>query len=173
MFREVIHTESGEAIPGELFHPFGGRFRRSDQDEAALSSREAQAAIERWKKRRDIREAEEAAEADIPEAIIAFWARGPTSPSLVINSRWLTCKEAALLAQTSKPTSEDYILKESYSAEARKAEKEKIDKRGIDLLHALIEIASESDFESEFGIDEDGHWHVRGDHSLGQTVYES
>ena len=70
--------------------------------------------------------------------IITLWSRGPTTPYFAINTEWLACKDAALLAATCKNTINDENLKEIYSEEARKAEKDKNDKEAEDKLLASI-----------------------------------
>jgi hypothetical protein len=113
-----------------------------------------------------------AAEGPSRGVIITLWSRGPTTPSFAINTEWLACKDAALLAATCKNTIKDENLKERYSEEARKAEKDKNDKKGFDLLHSLLE-GDLSNTESEFEIDEDGHWHVRREGTNDGIAYES
>ena len=112
-----------------------------------------------------------AAEGPSRGVIITLWSRGPTTPSFAINTEWLACKDAALLAATCKNTINDENLKEIYSEEARKAEKDKNDKEAFDKIQSLLEISS--DTESEFEIDEDGHWHVRREGTLDGIAYES
>ena len=79
-----------------------------------------------------------AAEGPSRGVIITLWSRGPTTPSFAINTEWLACKDAALLAATCKNTINDENLKERYSEEARKAEKDKNDKEAEDKLFASI-----------------------------------
>ena len=112
-----------------------------------------------------------AAEGPSRGVIITLWSRGPTTPSFAINTEWLACKDAALLAATCKNTINDENLKERYSEEARKAEKDKNDKEAFDKIQSLLEISP--DTESEFEIDEDGHWHVRRVGTLDGIAYES
>ena len=116
-----------------------------------------------------------AAEGPSRGVIITLWSRGPTTPSFAINTEWLACKDAALLAATCKNTINDENLKERYSEEARKAEKDKNDKEAFDKIQSSIdgygfEISTT---ESEFEIDEDGHWHVRREGTLDAIAYES
>ena len=92
-----------------------------------------------------------AAEGPSRGVIITLWSRGPTTPSFAINTEWLACKDAALLAATCKNTINDENLKERYSEEARKAEKDKNDKESFDKIQSLLEISS--DTESEIEID--------------------
>ena len=108
----------------------------------------------------DERAAAAAAEGPSRGVIITLWSRGPTTPSFAINTEWLACKDAALLAATCKNTIKDENLKERYSEEARKAEKDKNDKKRLDLLHSLLELDL-SNPESVFDIDEDGRLYVR------------
>ena len=114
-----------------------------------------------------------AAEGPSRGVIITLWSRGPTTPSFAINTEWLACKDAALLAATCKNTINDENLKERYSEEARKAEKDKNDKEAFDKIQSLLEISP--DTESEFEIDEDGHWHLvrEGEGTLDGIFYES
>ena len=79
-----------------------------------------------------------AAEGPSRGGIFTLWARGPTTPSFVINTEWLACKDAALLAATCKNTINDENLKERYSEEARKAEKEKNDKEALDKIQSWL-----------------------------------
>ena len=83
--------------------------------------------------------------------IITLWSRGPTTPYFAINTEWLACKDAALLAATCKNTINDENLKEIYSEEARKAEKDKNNKEAFEQILSLLEISP--DTESEFDID--------------------
>ena len=108
-----------------------------------------------------------AAEGPSRGVIITLWSRGPTTPSFAINTEWLACKDAALLAATCKNTIKDENLKERYSEEARKAEKDSEEARKARIQDLL------DDTESEFEIDEDGHWHVRRERTNDGIAYES
>ena len=83
-----------------------------------------------------------AAEGPSRGVIITLWSRGPTTPSFAIKTEWLACKDAALLAATCKNTINDENLKEIYSEEARKAEKDKNDKEAFDRILSLLKISS-------------------------------
>ena len=169
-------TNQAAATPVNVLTEFSAGFWHRDQDVPALSNREAEATLARWRHRQKVRAAEEAAaEGPSRGVIITLWSRGPTTPSFAINTEWLACKDAALLAATCKNTIKDENLKERYSEEARKAEKDKNDKKTFDKIQSLLDESEFeiSDTESEFEIDEDGHWHVRRERTNDGIAYES
>ena len=164
----AFETHQAAATPVNVLTEVSAGFWHRDQDVPALSNREAEATLARWRHRQKVRAAEEAAaEGPSRGVIITLWSRGPTTPSFAINTEWLACKDAALLAATCKNTIKDENLKERYSEEARKAEKDSEEARKARIQDLL------DDTESEFEIDEDGHWHVRRERTNDGIAYES